>query len=240
MTGEVYQAVGHVSELFRYPIKSVGGERLSSAQVNRRGLEGDRFWAVEDEEGKFGSGKSTRRFRQMDGLLEFCSYYRDDLPMLVLPDGSEVEATSPEATAALRQCTGKTVTVTAERHISHFDEGAIHLLTTSALSLLNELHGTTVDVRRLRNNITLDTGKYPRHLEADWIGKRLFIGDGLVLEIAYLMPRCVMVNLAQYNLPQDPQVLKTIAKMNPDVCIGVLAHVLQSGEIKLGDTAKLL
>ena len=54
--------VGTVESIWRYPVKSLGGERLTSVDVEARGLAGDRRWAVRDAEGKVGSGKTTRRF----------------------------------------------------------------------------------------------------------------------------------------------------------------------------------
>lgn len=233
------ELVGHVQELFRHPIKSVGGERITHSDVTERGLTGDRFWAVEDTEGKFGSGKSTRRFRQMNGLLNFRAVYRGEMPVLVLPDGTELDATSAEAAALLSQRTGKTVTVTPERDISHFDEGAIHFITTSALALLREKHGSNVDVRRFRPNIVIDTGDEPAHLEADWLGKQISIGTSLVLEVAYLMPRCVMVNMPQHDLPEDDRVLKSIARINEDVCFGAFARVVKPGQVNVSDGAQL-
>lgn len=41
--------VGVLSELRRYPVKSMGGERLDEAELGPRGLPGDRAWAVRDE-----------------------------------------------------------------------------------------------------------------------------------------------------------------------------------------------
>ncbi|MFJ6780414.1 MOSC N-terminal beta barrel domain-containing protein [Streptomyces yangpuensis] len=52
---------GVIERLWRYPIKSTGGELLQSAQVDLRGLVGDRLYAVRDGHGRFGSGKNTRR-----------------------------------------------------------------------------------------------------------------------------------------------------------------------------------
>lgn len=236
-------STGTVSDLWRYPIKSIGGEQIRCAEIETRGIVGDRLWAVKDAQGKFGSGKSTRRFRQMDGLLEFSSYYHkvEDAPILVFPDGSEHLATSAEAITALQMRTGKRpLSVTAEQEISHFDEGPIHLLTSSALHLLREVYGETVDTRRFRNNITLETGSSAENLEADWLGQRLAIGETLILEIAYLMPRCVMVNVAQQDIPEKSDLLRTIAKINPDVCFGAFARVVQPGKISLGDAAHLM
>ncbi|MFD9355752.1 MOSC N-terminal beta barrel domain-containing protein [Streptomyces sp. NPDC060031] len=53
--------VGTVERIWRYPVKSTGGEPLREAEVDHRGLVGDRLFAVRDGDGRFGSGKNTRR-----------------------------------------------------------------------------------------------------------------------------------------------------------------------------------
>ena len=63
------ERIGRIKEINRFPVKSILGESLSSAIVNHRGVLGDRLWAIKNENGKFGSGKTTRRFQQMEGLL---------------------------------------------------------------------------------------------------------------------------------------------------------------------------
>lgn len=63
--------VGIVALLTRYPVKSMLGEQLASAQIEQRGMVGDREWAVYTPDGGIGSGKSSRRFRRIDGLLRF-------------------------------------------------------------------------------------------------------------------------------------------------------------------------
>ncbi|MFC4072558.1 MOSC domain-containing protein [Actinoplanes subglobosus] len=57
-------------EIRRYPVKSLLGEVVEAAEADSRGLAGDRLWAVRDADGKFGSGKNTRRFRRMPGLFD--------------------------------------------------------------------------------------------------------------------------------------------------------------------------
>ena len=64
-----------VQQVWRYPVKSLGGQRVGASLVNDRGLLGDRLWAVRDEDGKLGSGKDSRRFRRMEGLLGVTARY---------------------------------------------------------------------------------------------------------------------------------------------------------------------
>ncbi|MEU5130291.1 MOSC N-terminal beta barrel domain-containing protein [Streptomyces mobaraensis] len=78
-------ALGTVERIRRYPLKSTGGERLERADIEARGLAGDRLYAVRDAEGRFGSGKNTRRFHRMPGLPRLRSRYPDgsDAPRLL-------------------------------------------------------------------------------------------------------------------------------------------------------------
>jgi uncharacterized protein YcbX len=76
-----------VSELWRYPVKSLLGERLRVAEVESRGPTLDRRWAIYGADGKIGSGKSTRRFRRMPGLLDIASHGEDGSVHVRFPDG---------------------------------------------------------------------------------------------------------------------------------------------------------
>ena len=58
-----------VVELWRYPVKSLPGEAMDEVEVEERGVVGDRLYAVTDRQGKLGSGKTSRRFRRLDGAL---------------------------------------------------------------------------------------------------------------------------------------------------------------------------
>ncbi len=60
-------------EIRRYPVKAMGGESLDSVEIERRGLVGDRAYAVVDGDGKLATGKHSKRFRRRDEVFEFAS-----------------------------------------------------------------------------------------------------------------------------------------------------------------------
>lgn len=241
MTGDTtVSTVGSVIELRRYPVKSLAGEILSAADVDGRGLDGDRRWAVTDADGKLGSGKSTRRFRRMDGLLQLTATYDRQLtPIIGFPDGRRIGGDDPSVHEALSDHVGRPVRLLAEDAASHFDEGPLHLVTTASLSALADGHGAPVSTARLRPNLLVDLGSATGFVEDGWTGRRLAVGPDLVLRVREPMPRCVMVDLAQHDLPPAPGLLDTIGRHNR-ACVGVVVDVLQAGAMRLGDPVQLL
>ncbi|MGH8892988.1 MAG: MOSC N-terminal beta barrel domain-containing protein [Actinomycetes bacterium] len=115
---------GNIVGISRFPVKSLVGEEISTARVDRRGIVGDRAWAVRDGDGKLGSGKSTRRFRRMPGLLDLRARYDVDMtPIVDFPDGARVRGDQPEIHEVLSDHVGRPVTLALEDGVSHFDEG---------------------------------------------------------------------------------------------------------------------
>ena len=229
--------VGRVQALWRYPVKSMQGEALARAQVEGRGFVGDRLHAVRDAEGKFGSGKSTRRFRRMDGLLDFAARGDGETPMIRFPDGTERRGDAPDLDAALTAALGQTVTLASEAAISHFDAAPVHVVTSASLAWLRgRLPESGIDLRRFRPNIVLENSAPPLEEQA-WIGRALRVG-GVELSLVAPTERCVMVTMAQSELGADAGILRQLAEVN-DACFGVYAEVTSSGVVALGDAALL-
>jgi uncharacterized protein YcbX len=240
-------SVARVASLHRYPVKSLAGESLDAVDVEVRGLAGDRAWAVCDPDGKLGSGKSSRRFRKMDGLLLLSGAYDGAVPVVAFPDGSRIRADDPSVHDALSAYVGRPVRLEPEGEISHFDDGPVHLVTTSGLRAVAKAHGGPVDVRHFRPNVVLDTGDAAGYPEDDWLGRRLVIGD-VELEIVAPMPRCVMVTMAQVDLAGERELLGTVADTHPgDPAaggsgagdFGVLAEVRRPGRLTLDSLVHL-
>ncbi|MFI6108141.1 MOSC domain-containing protein [Streptomyces sp. NPDC051310] len=232
--------VGAVERIYRYPIKSTGGELLERVKVDPRGVVGDRLFAVRDAEGKFGSGKNTRRFRRMPGLLHLRSRYVDgaDEAELFDPQGVVV----PDPSAYLRRYLGREdVEVTREGSISHFDQLPISVLTTATLDWVRSaVPDVPVDERRFRPNLLVRTPPgTPPFVEDEWFGSKARIGDAVCIEFVRSSERCVMTNEAQQDLPHSPLVLRTIAKAH-DTRLDGLATVVSPGQVRVGDPIVLL
>ena len=245
-----------VRELWRYPVKSMLGERREHVRLDQRGVVGDRLYAVRDEAGKFGSGKTTRRFRRMDGLFRFRAVRDGDVPVVTLPDGTTLRGDDPTIHEAISAHLGLPVTLSREAEIPHFDAGALHLLTTIALRTLGEslavesLAVETLDRRRFRPNILIETdvgtgagidaGTDATGFPEDaWVGRDPAVGDDVRLRVVGRTERCVMVHLAQDELPYDARILRAAARAN-SLCLGVYAEVVIPGVIRVGDRVAVL
>lgn len=226
--------IGTIAALWRYPVKSMLGERCDSLMLNRRGVVGDRLFAVRDEEGKFGSGKTSRRFRRMDGLFRFRACYDGDTPLITFPDGETVSGTNPAIHTLLTDLLGINVELALEEHISHFDAAPIHLVTTASLRAFGALLSLAgPDERRFRPNIVVETSGEDFQ-EDSWEGREILLGDEVRLRITARTERCVMIGFAQDDLKAEPLALRRLAQVN-DVCLGVYADVLAPGILRRGD-----
>jgi uncharacterized protein len=229
--------VGRVAQLHRYPVKSLGGEQPERVTLDRRGVVGDRFWAVHDREGRFGSGKTTRRFRRVDGLLRFRSSLDGGVPVVLAPDGRQAPVDTAEAAELLSDGLGRPLVLRRESDVPHHDESPVHVITTAGVRAVAALLGRPVDPRRFRANVVLDvpgTG-FP---EDGWIGRTLELGDEVALRLGPPMPRCVMVDLAQADLPRDGRILTALGG-RPEPTFGLTAWVLRAGTVRRGDPARL-
>lgn len=236
--------VGRVAALTRYPVKSLGGENLDHVGVAARGLEHDRGWAAYTQDGFIGSGKRTRRFRPVDGLLHWTAAMADDVPVLTGPDGRRWRADTAEASAALSESCGQPLRLCVEGDVRHHDDAPVHVLTSASVRALAERVGAPLDVRRFRANLLVDlddpgtttAGTPSTWPEDEWLGRRLLVGE-VVLRITAPMPRCVMVNAAQPGLDHDARVLRSLADRGAR--LGVMAEVVRPGVVGRGDRVVL-
>ena len=229
-------SLGHIAALWRYPVKSMRGEALQSLAVDEKGAIGDRYFALKDSDGRLGSGKTTKRFRQIDGLLGFSAATENDVVVIRFPDGQVMRADDPSLGSILTAACGMAITVESEDQdrIMHRDSAPLHLLSEASISWLRgRLPDVAIDVRRFRPNIVVAT-EATGLVEQEWLGHEIAIGEALVVRAARPTVRCVMTTLPQAELGAAPAVLRTLTELNA-ASLGIYAEVLQPGIARIGD-----
>ena len=228
---------GVIEQVWRYPVKSLGGERVEESAANADGLAGDRVWAVQDEAGRLGSGKNSRRFTRIVGLLDLAARYDDPAapPVVTGPDGSVHPVASGAADRLLTRISGRPVQVRRDTGILHFDEVPFSLVGTGTVDWLGrEVPDVAVDARRLRPNLVVRTAE--PFAEERWLDRTVRIGDQVTAVFDRVFTRCVMVGMAQPGLPESNDVLKSIGKREDrPVCLAVGGRIVTPGVIRAGD-----
>ena len=209
----------HVAGLWRYPVKSLGGESLPSAELTADGVRGDRVVHVRGARGPL-----TGRTRH--GLLTLPVRTSDDGIPLV--DGHRWDS---GATAALiHQRAGEDATLVADTSPQRFD--VLNLLVATDEAVARFAH----NVRRLRPNILISgvaTGA-----EATWPGHALAIGDVLI-GIDSLRARCIVTTIDPDTGEQDLNVLREIRRdFGGELALN--CWVIRPGTITVGDEARLV
>jgi uncharacterized protein YcbX len=230
-----------VAELWRYPVKSLQGERLESTDVSPEGLEGDRRFAIYDAETGF--GLTARRVPEL--LFASARLLDDGAVEITLPDGSvagDDDALSAwlERPVTLRSA----ATDVARRYENPVDfeheatsewepfrgaGGPFHDSSRARVSLVSTGTIGAWDRRRFRSNVLLDGEG-----EDALVGSEVTLG-GAVLDVRMRMERCVMTTRPQPDgIDRDLAVLRTIARER-GACLAIGALVTQAGTVRVGD-----
>jgi uncharacterized protein YcbX len=237
----VSDSLGHIAALWRYPVKSMRGEALQSLAIDERGVTGDRYFALKDSEGRLGSGKTTRRFRQIEGLLGFTAATENDAVVIRFPDGRVMRADDPALGGVLSAVCNMEIKVESEDQdrIMHRDSAPLHLLTEASIAWLRaRLPDVAIDARRFRPNIVI-AGAGAGLVEQQWLGRTIAIGETLIVKAARPTVRCVMTTQPQAELGAAPEVLRQLTADNA-ASLGIYAEVLQPGTVRLGDRLRFV
>lgn len=242
-----------VAEVWRYPVKSLGGERLERALVGEHGVDGDRQWALFDV--ATGFGLTARRAPEL--LMATARCTGDGVTAgveVLLPDGT---ATADDAVLSAwlgREVALRPASATGgrPRYESPEDDeaaaegpvpgwypwrgaaGAFHDDPDARVSLVSTGTLGGWDARRFRANVVMSGAG-----EDALAGRRVRCGAA-ELQLTAPIPRCVMVTRPQAGgLPRDTAVLKTIHRERDGV-LAVGALVARSGPVVAGDELAVL
>jgi uncharacterized protein YcbX len=209
-----------LAEIWRYPVKSMGGERLDRATVGPLGLHGDRAVQVYDGRGRL---VTARTFPKLLGL--HATLGPDGEPLV---DGRPWPA--PDVQARVERIVGPGARLVRNESEARFDILPLLVATDGAIATFGR------DGRRLRSNLII--GGVDALDERGWEGRVLRIGSALIA-LADLRGRCVMTTFDPDTLEQDPRVLKDILRRFGGR-LALNADVIQGGELRVKAAVELL
>jgi hypothetical protein len=251
--------VVRVAQLWRYPVKSLQGERLPELTLVADGADGDRTWGIQDRK----DGRILTARREPRLLFARSRVGARGLPLITLPDGRELAGSGPDTDAALAAWLGRPVTLVAaaasdaasaeyfadatddtSRAIEwtmpkgrFVDAFPLLVMTTAGLRGAGADYPSGAwDVRRFRPNVLIEL-EGQGWLEDAWAGRCLRVGA------AWLLPRrrcirCTMVGRAQPGVDRDVDIYGTLHRTHGGEA-GMWTQVLRTGSIAEGDAVEV-
>lgn len=230
------ELLGIIREIWRHPVSSTGGEQLTSVEIDKGGIAGDRSWCIADANtGQPAAPEKEVRWRP---ILFLQSRLLSGMPEIGFPDGMWAAVDSKHLDAKLSMHFGFDVLARPYEKPAtrRYDPSPLHLLTTGSLDRLATLLGeNSMDSRRFRPTVLLETSGDTGFLEKFWIGQKLQIGQ-VTARADGETKRCGMTLVAQPGLSENPEILRTILRQNRRN-LGIYCTVDAPGRITLGDPA---
>jgi uncharacterized protein len=210
----------HLAEIWRYPVKSLAGERLETADIEPAGIPGDRTVHVRDGRGKVATGR-----RHYDLVT---------IPATLAPDGTPlVDGQQWDSLAAARviwEAAGDEARLAPSENGPLHDDTPLLVATDGAVDWLGE------DGRRFRANLVI--GGVEGLAEREWPGMSLRIGTALI-GVSHLCKRCAMTTVDPDSGEADPSIL-TRVRRELDGQFALNCDVLEPGRVTVGDPVEVL
>lgn len=208
-----------VAEIWRYPVKTMSGEKLQRVRLGPLGIEGDRVVHVEDAQGQVITARSHPRFLGHKGALGL-----DGEPLV---DGWPWS--SPEVAAKVVDIVGPGAKLVRDDGVGRFDVLPLLVATDGAIAAFGQDH------RRLRPNIVI--GGVGGLAEREWPGACLRIGKVLI-GVQDLRRRCIMTAYDPDTQVRDKNITRDIYRRF-DGKLALNCFVIDGGELSVGDEVQL-
>lgn len=253
--------VGHIESLWRYPIKSMGGESPATLCAGPGGIEGDRLLAFESAGAALGKPLLTGAER--NAMLRCRARYAGFIPAtedeqtaffqqprlgalveVRTPDGTTRQADNPELIVALQAGLAASMDMflrQSDRPLT--DCRPIGLMSTGTLRQLTEEMGFEVRADRFRANLMLELlpglQGGARFAEDAFVGKQLRFGEHTTLLIKERDPRCRIITIDPETGVANPALMRQLARQHEGRA-GIYAATVVPGPISVGDPIMLL
>jgi uncharacterized protein len=209
-----------IKEIWRYPVKSMAGEQLDTAEITEHGIAGDRIIQVRNASGRL----FTARTRP--GLLRHAAVLMKNGEVLV--DGRPWDA--KDVALDVEKEAGAGTHLVCSDAEDRFDVLPLLVTTDGAFAAVG------YDRRRFRPNLVI--GGVEGLSERQWEGARLHIGD-VVIGMDDLRARCIMTTFDPDSGDQDLNVLRRVQQKFGGV-LGLNSYVVTPGRIAVGDPVELI
>jgi len=216
-----------VAEIWRYPVKSMAGERLESCVIEATGLVGDRRWALVDATPNRAGKLLT--IRQHEKLLTYRARLEDGAAKVVGPDGA-VHAVDGGLARLLAEESMRPLQL-RDLAGANFDDSPVLVVNLASVRAFAAEAAMHVDHRRFRANLYLDG--LDAFEEVSWVGRQIRAGDAQ-LQVVARDERCVVITRDPDTTAATPQLLSLLAQRH-DTCMGVYCTVARSGQVAEGD-----
>jgi uncharacterized protein YcbX len=208
----------YIAGLWRYPVTSLAGERLSSAVLELDGIVGDRLVVVAGPEGV----RTSRRQHRLLGLRGTL-----DADGRALVSGYPWD--SEEALRLVKDAAGDDAWLEPSHETNRFDILPLLVATDGAVASFGR------DVRRLRPNILI--GGVDGMSENEWPGATFQTGAAII-GLDSRRTRCPMTTVDPETLERDPEVLRDIGRRFGGR-LALNAAILRGGVLHEGDEVTL-
>jgi uncharacterized protein YcbX len=259
--------VGKVESLWRYPVKSMGGEAVDEVFVGYAGVFGDRLYAFLNQRAPAAFPYLTGRTRP--GMLRYSARFRDTARASQPPNRAVAEVRGPGLTPLYPQADELVVDVTlpsGERFVATdpaliarlAGKGAdasdltlvrsdraltdcrpVSLISHHTISQIGDEIGLALDHRRFRANIFAELGSGKGFGEDVFVGRRLQIGARCVIAVLDRDPRCKMISIDPETADENKDVFGHVSRAH-DGMAGVYCAVMTEGMVQTGDAIVVL
>lgn len=261
------KTVGTIESLWRYPVKSMGGETLAESFIGFSGVYGDRCYAFKNSAARKGfpylsatvqqqmllyhpKFRYPERASKPPNLIEAMSIApgvtpanaepEDMMPDVVTPSGRVVAIDDP----ALIEMLGEGLR--GENHLTLVrsdraltDCRPVSLISLQTVRQVEAESGIALNKRRFRANIYLDLASDCGFAEDELVGRKLRIGPSAVIMVLERDPRCKMISLDPDTGEHNPEILRKVAQAH-GAFAGVYCAVLVEGILTKGDSIEVV
>jgi uncharacterized protein YcbX len=216
-----------IAEIWRYPVKSMAGERLDTCLVTETGLEGDRRWALVDgapnRQGKLYTNTQDAR------LMTYRARLLANGVEVATPAGN-TRRLDDSLVAELAGEVSRPLTL-RDQAGSNYDDSHVLVVNLATVAAFALEAGVEIDRRRFRANLYLDDLEPAE--EVSWLGRRVSAGSAL-LEVVKRCERCAVISRDPDTTLASPELLRLLAQTS-DTSMGIYCRVLSPGVVVTGD-----